>query len=183
MTSDSNAEAGPWAGKADPGGQLRAPPCSTDCALKTPGMSNTIRTGVFPNAVLSASSASPSLPTPKDPAIPAHRPQPTKTVPCSPECETRADVLILVIYSGRPLVIPDLIDQSDAVVAAWLPGSGGGRARRTAGGSSSVRRLRHHSPGRDRSPTSEIQRQTRCIQRDTDSISPLLAQVPTADRE
>ena len=36
-----------------------------------------------------------------------------------------ADVLILVIYSGRPLVIPDLIAQSDAVVAAWLPGTEG----------------------------------------------------------
>ena len=36
-----------------------------------------------------------------------------------------ADVLILVIYSGRPLVIPDLIAQADAVVAAWLPGTEG----------------------------------------------------------
>jgi len=35
----------------------------------------------------------------------------------------RADVLVLVVYSGRPLVIPDLIAQADAVVAAWLPGS------------------------------------------------------------
>ncbi|MDF1596899.1 MAG: glycoside hydrolase family 3 protein [Acidimicrobiia bacterium] len=37
----------------------------------------------------------------------------------------RADVLVLVVYSGRPLVIPDLIDRADAVVAAWLPGSEG----------------------------------------------------------
>jgi beta-glucosidase len=37
----------------------------------------------------------------------------------------RTDVLILVIYSGRPLVIPDLIAQADAVVAAWLPGTEG----------------------------------------------------------
>jgi beta-glucosidase len=35
----------------------------------------------------------------------------------------RADVLVLVVYSGRPLVIPELIDQADAVIAAWLPGS------------------------------------------------------------
>jgi beta-glucosidase len=35
------------------------------------------------------------------------------------------DVLVLVIYSGRPLVIPDLIAQADAVVAAWLPGTEG----------------------------------------------------------
>jgi beta-glucosidase len=36
---------------------------------------------------------------------------------------SRCDVLILVIYSGRPLVIPDLISAADAVVAAWLPGT------------------------------------------------------------
>lgn len=38
----------------------------------------------------------------------------------------RCDTLVLVIYSGRPLVIPDLIEQADAVVAAWLPGSEAG---------------------------------------------------------
>lgn len=37
-----------------------------------------------------------------------------------------ADELVLVIYSGRPLVIGDLIEQADAVVAAWLPGSEAG---------------------------------------------------------
>jgi beta-glucosidase len=37
----------------------------------------------------------------------------------------RTDRLVLVIYSGRPLVVPELIDQADAVVAAWLPGSEG----------------------------------------------------------
>jgi beta-glucosidase len=37
----------------------------------------------------------------------------------------RTDILILVIYSGRPLVIPDLIARADAVVAAWLPGTEG----------------------------------------------------------
>ena len=35
----------------------------------------------------------------------------------------RCNILVLVIYSGRPLAISDLIDQADAVVAAWLPGS------------------------------------------------------------
>jgi beta-glucosidase len=35
----------------------------------------------------------------------------------------RCDRLILVIFSGRPLVIPELIAQADAVVAAWLPGT------------------------------------------------------------
>ncbi len=38
----------------------------------------------------------------------------------------RCDTLVLVIYSGRPLVIPDLLEQADAVVAAWLPGSEAG---------------------------------------------------------
>lgn len=37
----------------------------------------------------------------------------------------RSRVLILVVYSGRPLVIPDLIARADAVVAAWLPGTEG----------------------------------------------------------
>lgn len=37
----------------------------------------------------------------------------------------RTETLVLVVYSGRPLVIPDLIQQADAVVAAWLPGSEG----------------------------------------------------------
>lgn len=35
----------------------------------------------------------------------------------------RCRTLILVVYSGRPLVISDMIDRSDAVIAAWLPGS------------------------------------------------------------
>jgi beta-glucosidase len=36
------------------------------------------------------------------------------------------DKLVLVVYSGRPLAIADLIDRADAVVAAWLPGSEAG---------------------------------------------------------
>jgi beta-glucosidase len=35
----------------------------------------------------------------------------------------RCERLVLVVYSGRPLVITDLIEASDAVVAAWLPGT------------------------------------------------------------
>jgi len=35
----------------------------------------------------------------------------------------RADRVVLVIYSGRPLVIPEMLAQADAVIAAWLPGS------------------------------------------------------------
>ncbi len=37
----------------------------------------------------------------------------------------RADKVVLVVYSGRPLIIDDLMDRADAVVAAWLPGSEG----------------------------------------------------------
>ncbi|MCL4253807.1 MAG: glycoside hydrolase family 3 C-terminal domain-containing protein, partial [Anaerolineae bacterium] len=35
----------------------------------------------------------------------------------------RCDKLVLVIYSGRPLIITHIVDQCDAIVAAWLPGS------------------------------------------------------------
>jgi beta-glucosidase len=35
----------------------------------------------------------------------------------------QSDRLILVIYSGRPLIITDVVDQCDAIVAAWLPGT------------------------------------------------------------
>ena len=31
--------------------------------------------------------------------------------------------LVLVIYSGRPLIITDVIDSCDAIVASWLPGT------------------------------------------------------------
>ena len=35
----------------------------------------------------------------------------------------RCDTLILIIYSGRPVLVSDLMDRSDAVIAAWLPGT------------------------------------------------------------
>lgn len=37
----------------------------------------------------------------------------------------RSEKLILIVYSGRPLLMPDLVAQADAVIAAWLPGSEG----------------------------------------------------------
>ena len=37
----------------------------------------------------------------------------------------RVDTLVLVLYSGRPLVLGDALARADAVVAAWLPGSEG----------------------------------------------------------
>lgn len=35
----------------------------------------------------------------------------------------QCDQLVLVIYSGRPLIITEIVDLCDAIVAAWLPGS------------------------------------------------------------
>jgi len=35
----------------------------------------------------------------------------------------QCDVLVVVIYSGRPLIIGDVLDSCDAFVAAWLPGT------------------------------------------------------------
>jgi beta-glucosidase len=37
----------------------------------------------------------------------------------------RVDRLVLVVVSGRPLVLGDLVDRCDAIVAAWLPGTEG----------------------------------------------------------
>jgi beta-glucosidase len=37
----------------------------------------------------------------------------------------RVDRLVLVVVSGRPLMIADMVGKADAVVAAWLPGSEG----------------------------------------------------------
>ena len=31
--------------------------------------------------------------------------------------------LILIMYSGRPIIITDVVDDCDAIIAAWLPGS------------------------------------------------------------
>ena len=35
----------------------------------------------------------------------------------------RCKSLVLVIYSGRPLIIADVLDSCDAIVASWLPGT------------------------------------------------------------
>jgi beta-glucosidase len=37
----------------------------------------------------------------------------------------RVDILIVVIISGRPLIINEILPLADAIVAAWLPGSEG----------------------------------------------------------
>jgi beta-glucosidase len=35
----------------------------------------------------------------------------------------RCKILVLLIYSGRPLIIAEVLDACDAVVASWLPGT------------------------------------------------------------
>jgi beta-glucosidase len=35
----------------------------------------------------------------------------------------RCEMLVLVIYSGRPLIIGEVLDLCDAIVASWLPGT------------------------------------------------------------
>jgi beta-glucosidase len=37
----------------------------------------------------------------------------------------RVDTLVIVLISGRPMIIGDALDQADAFVAAWLPGTEG----------------------------------------------------------
>lgn len=39
--------------------------------------------------------------------------------------QSQSKVVIVVLLSGRPLIINDLLEQSDAFVAAWLPGTEG----------------------------------------------------------
>jgi len=34
-------------------------------------------------------------------------------------------MVVVVLVSGRPLIIDDILDKADAIVAAWLPGSEG----------------------------------------------------------
>jgi beta-glucosidase len=38
----------------------------------------------------------------------------------------RCEVLVLLIYSGRPLIITNVLDSCDAIVASWLPGTEAG---------------------------------------------------------
>jgi beta-glucosidase len=37
----------------------------------------------------------------------------------------RVDTLVVVLYTGRPLVLGDVLEHADALVCAWLPGSEG----------------------------------------------------------
>ncbi len=68
------------------------------------------------------------------------------------------DRLVLVLVTGRPLILDSVIDQCDAIVAAWLPGSeGDGIADVLTGAAPFTGRLPRRWPGPDRSvdqPTS-----------------------------
>src|SRR5262249_28314672 len=37
----------------------------------------------------------------------------------------RVDKLVVILLSGRPVILDDIVDEADAVVAAWLPGTEG----------------------------------------------------------
>jgi beta-glucosidase len=41
---------------------------------------------------------------------------------------TRGRPVVVVLFSGRPLIVPWLVEQADAVLAAWFPGSEAGHA-------------------------------------------------------
>ena len=59
----------------------------------------------------------------------------------------RVDTLVLVLYSGRPLVLGDALAHADALVAAWLPGSeGAGVAEPILGTSGFEASLRYRWP-------------------------------------
>lgn len=52
-----------------------------------------------------------------------HLALPPEDVALVSRMRARCDRLIVVLYSGRPLVVDSILDQCDALVAAWLPGT------------------------------------------------------------
>ncbi len=52
-----------------------------------------------------------------------HLALPPEDVALVQRMRARCDRLIVVLYSGRPLVVDSILDQCDALVAAWLPGT------------------------------------------------------------
>lgn len=63
---------------------------------------------------------------------------------------TRVDRLVLVVLSGRPLVLDAVESECDAIIAGWLPGSeGGGIADLLLGRTPFSGRLPRSWPGRD----------------------------------
>jgi beta-glucosidase len=60
----------------------------------------------------------------------AHPGLPGKQLKLAEAVMTRAKNkrIIVVLFSGRPLVVPEIVDGADAVLAAWAPGSEAGNA-------------------------------------------------------
>jgi beta-glucosidase len=48
---------------------------------------------------------------------------PVKDVELVRRVRAQCELLVLVIYSGRPLIIGEVLDSCDAIVASWLPGT------------------------------------------------------------
>lgn len=49
----------------------------------------------------------------------------SRDIPVVENMAATCDNLVVVLISGRPLVITEMIDSWDALVAAWLPGTEG----------------------------------------------------------
>ena len=58
--------------------------------------------------------------------------------------------VVTVVFSGRPVMLGPVLESSDAVIAAWLPGTEG-RASPTSSSATSSRPASSPTPGRDRS--------------------------------
>ena len=53
--------------------------------------------------------------------------------------------MVVLLVSGRPLILDPIQADADALVAAWLPGTGGGRRRRPLRRTLAQRRAAAHS--------------------------------------
>ena len=78
------------------------------------------------HAPLRHSSSSPSGRTPKVWATPRRSGPTERDLTLLPVIRSKVDRHVIVLVSGRPLVVPEVFDAADAVVEAWLPGSEGG---------------------------------------------------------
>jgi len=55
-----------------------------------------------------------------------------------PVIRSKVDRLVVILVSGRPLVVPEVFDTADAVTEAWLPGSEGAGVADTLTGARAV---------------------------------------------
>ncbi len=61
-----------------------------------------------------------------DPCLPGHQRALADTIFDAAEKHKKS--VIVILFSGRPLIVPWLIERADAILAAWFPGSEAGRA-------------------------------------------------------